>query len=243
MREVLGKRLRFGRDSDGWREIVGVVGHVKQSGLNEEGRAQIYRPWTQITAKWRADSTRVFDMIAKTSVDPMGLVGAIKREIRAIDKDQPIAQVQTLDDKLSDSIAPQRFTLLLLGLFAFIALSLASAGIYAVMSYAVTQRTHEIGVRMALGARQIDVLKLMVRQGMTLVVIGSAIGLAGAFATTRLMASLLFGVTPKDPVTFVVVTAVLARSGIARLLHPSAAGSESRSTGGAADTSDGIFDW
>ena len=208
-REVIGKRLRFGGDSDGWREIVGVVGHVKQSGLNEEGRAQIYRPWTQITPKWRADFMRATDMIVKTSVDPTSLIGAIKREIRVIDKDQPIAQVQTLDDKLSESIAPQRFTLLLLGLFALIALTLASAGIYAVMSYSVTQRTHEIGVRMALGARQFDVLKLIVRQGMILVVIGVTVGLAGAFATTRLMTSLLFDVTAKDPVTFAVVTGVL----------------------------------
>ena len=208
-REVLGKRLRFGGDTEGWREIVGVVGHVKQNSLNEDGRAQIYRPWTQITPKWKADLTRVTDMIVKTSVDPLSLIGAIKREIRLIDKDQPIAQVQTLDDKLSESVAPQRFTLMLLGIFALIALSLASAGIYGVMSYTVSQRTHEIGIRMALGARRRDVLKLMVRQGMSLVVIGVGLGLAGAFATTRLMASLLFNVTAKDPVTFSVVTVVL----------------------------------
>jgi len=209
-REVLGKRLRFGGDSEGWREIVGVVGHVKQSGLNEESRAQIYRPWTQITPKWKADFTRATDMIVKTSVDPGGVIAAIKREIRVVDKDQPIAQVQTLDDKLSESIAPQRFTLLLLTIFALIALLLASAGIYGVMSYAVSQRTREIGVRMALGARPLDILKLIVRQGMSVVVIGVGLGLAGAFATTRLMASLLFDVTAKDPVTFALVTAVLA---------------------------------
>ncbi|HVQ36977.1 MAG TPA: ABC transporter permease, partial [Pyrinomonadaceae bacterium] len=209
-REVLGKRLRFGGDNGGWREIVGVVGHVKQYGLNEEGRAQIYRPWTQITPEWKANLTRATDMIVKTSVDPVGLIGAIKREIQAIDKDQPIAQVQTLDDKLSESIAPQRLTLLLLGIFAVIALSLASAGIFGVMSYAVTQRTHEIGVRMALGAQPKDVLRLMVGQGMAVVVIGVGLGLAGAFVTTRLMTSLLFEVTAKDPITFAVVTIVLA---------------------------------
>ena len=148
-------------------------------------------------------------MIVKTSIEPYALVGAIKREIQAIDKDQPIAQVKTLDDKLSESIGPQRFTLLLLGIFALIALTLASAGIYGVMSYAVTQRTHEIGVRMALGAQRLDVLKLMVRQGMTAVVIGVGLGLAGAFATTRLMSSLLFDVNAKDPFTFAAVTAVL----------------------------------
>jgi putative ABC transport system permease protein len=208
-RDVLGRRLRFGGDSEGWREIVGVVGHVKQSGLNEESRPQIYRPWTQITPKWKADFTRATDMIVKTSVDPVGLVGTIKREIRAIDKDQPIAQVQTLDDKLSESVAPQQFTLLMLGIFALIALALASAGIFGVMSYTVTQRTHEIGVRMALGAQRFDVLSLMIRQGMSLVVIGVMLGLAGAFATTRLMTSLLFEVTATDPITFAVVTAIL----------------------------------
>jgi predicted permease len=209
-REVVGKRLRFIGDSEGWRQIVGVVGHVKHRGLTEEGGAQIYRPWTQIPQQFKASFTRANDMIVKTSVDPLGLIGAIKHQIRLIDKDQPIAQIQTLDDKLNDSVAPQRLTLLLLSIFAVIALSLASAGIFGVMSYAVTQRTHEIGVRMALGARQIDVLKLVVGNGMTVVLIGMVMGLAGAFATMRMMNSLLFEVTAKDPVTFAVVTVVLA---------------------------------
>ncbi len=208
-REVLGKRLRFTGDNEGWREIVGVVGHVKHSGLNEEDRPQIYRPLNQIPPKYWASYTRATDMLVKTSVDPLSLVSAIKKEIRLIDEAQPIAQVQTLDDKLSNSMAPQRLNLLLLGIFALIALSLASAGIYGVMSYAVTQRTHEIGVRMALGAQRRDVLKLIVRQGMSLLAIGIGFGLAGAFATTRLMDSLLFDVTARDPLTFVVVTAVL----------------------------------
>ena len=207
--DVLGKRVRFTTDNDGWRQIVGVVGHVKQTGLNEEGRPQIYRPLTQITATSKADFTRACDMLVKTSVDPLTLVAAIKREIRAIDAAQPIAQVETLDDKLSNSVSPQRLTSLLLGIFAVIALSLASAGIYGVMSYAVAQRTYEIGVRMALGAQRRDVLKLIVRQGMGLLLIGVVIGLAGAFTTTRLMTSLLFGVTPRDPLTFVIVTAAL----------------------------------
>ncbi len=207
-REVLGKRLRF-NERDGWLEIVGVVGHVKQSGLDEDGRAEIYRHWAQIPPTYKADFTRAMDMIVKTSVEPYSVVGAIKREIRVIDKGQPIAQVQTLDDKLSESVAPQRFTLLLLAIFALIALLLACAGIYGVMSYAVTQRTHEIGVRMALGARQLDVLKLMIRQGMGLVVIGLGLGLAGSFALTRVMRGMLFGVTPTDATTYVAVSGVL----------------------------------
>jgi putative ABC transport system permease protein len=210
LREVIGRRLRFDGDWEDWREIVGVVRHVKQNTLDENNRAQVYRPITQMTSPSRAAFARATDMIVKTSVEPYSLIGSIKKEIQAIDKDQPIAQLQTLDDKLSESIGPQRFTLLLLTIFALIALSLASAGIYGVMSYAVTHRTHEIGVRMALGAQQRDVLKLMVRQGMSLVVIGVVLGLAGALATTRLMTALLFEVTAKDPVTFAVVTAVLA---------------------------------
>jgi len=208
-REVIGKRLRFTGDTEGWREIVGVVGHVKHSGLNEQDRPEIYRPLNQIPSKYKAGYTRATDMLVKTSVNPLSLVGAIKKEIRLIDEAQPIAQVQTLDDKLSSSMAPQRLNLLLLGIFALIALSLASAGIYGVMSYAVTQRTHEIGVRMALGAQRRDVLKLIVRQGMGLLMIGIGFGLAGAFAATRLMNSLLFNVTARDPLTFGVVTLVL----------------------------------
>jgi len=212
--EVIGKRIRFTGDNDGWREIVGIVGHVKQTGLNEESRPQIYRPWTQLSPKYRSSYMRATDMLVKTSVAPDSLIGAIKREIRVIDKDQPIAQVQTLDDKLSETIAPQRFTLFLLGLFAFIALLLAAVGIYGVMAYAVTQQTQEIGVRMALGARPFDVLKLVVTQGLSLVVIGVVLGLAGAFAATRLMISLLFEVTPTDPISFVVVTLVLTVSAL-----------------------------
>lgn len=206
LREILGSRLKFGGDTDGWREIVGVVRHVKQESLTEESRPQIYRPWTQISAKWRAGMLRATDMIVKTSVEPYSLIGAIKQEIRAIDKDQPIAQVQTLGDKLSDSIAPQRFTLLLLSIFSVIALLLAAAGIFGVMSYAVSLRTHEIGIRLALGARLSDVLLLVVKSGMGLTITGIALGLAGAFALTRLMAGLLFGITPTDPLTLVCVS-------------------------------------
>jgi predicted permease len=207
--DAIGKRVRSNGDSAGWREIVGVVGHVKQNGFDEEGRAQIYRPLEQITPKWKANLMRACDMLVKSSVEPTTLIASIKREIQAIDKDQPIAQVATLESKVDLSVAPQRFTLLLLSLFAMIALSLASAGIYGVMSYVVTQRTQEIGIRMALGARAVDVLKLVLGKGMKLALLGVVIGLAGAFAVTRLMTSLLFGVTPTDTATFVLVPVVL----------------------------------
>ncbi|HXD34159.1 MAG TPA: ABC transporter permease [Pyrinomonadaceae bacterium] len=207
--EVLGKRVKLSGDDARWREIVGVVKHVKQNGFDEEGLAQVYRPAEQITPKWKANLRRAHDMLVKSSVEPTTLIEGIKREIQAIDKDQPIAQVATLESKVDLSVAPQRFTLLLLSVFAMIALSLASAGIYGVMSYVVTQRTQEIGIRMALGARAIDVLRLVLGKGMRLALLGVAIGLAGAFALTRLMTSLLFGVTPTDAVTFASVSVVL----------------------------------
>jgi putative ABC transport system permease protein len=207
--QILGKRLRLGGDGAGWRQIVGIVKHVKQNGFDEEGRAELYRPLEQITPKWKANLMRVNDMLVKSSVPPASLISAIKKEIQAIDRDQPIAQVATLESKVDTSISPQRFTLVLLGVFAGIALLLASAGIYGVMSYAVTQRTQEIGIRMALGAKTGDVLRLVVGNGMSLALLGVVAGLAGAYGLTRLLASLLFGVTPTDVTTFSVVTGVL----------------------------------
>ena len=139
----------------------------------------------------------------------MSLGGAVRREIQAIDPDQPVAAVRTMNDWIDLSVAGARYRTMLLGIFAGVALLLASTGIYGVMSYSVAQRTHEIGVRMALGARRWDVLKLVIRQGMLLVVIGVILGLFGAFALTRVMSSLVFGVTTKDPVTFAAVALVL----------------------------------
>jgi putative ABC transport system permease protein len=207
--EVIGKRVKLSSDDARWRAIVGVVKHVKQNSFDEEGLPQTYRPLEQITPKWKANLMRVNDMLVKSSVEPTSLVAAIKKEIQAIDKDQPLAQVATLESKVDLSVAPQRFTLLLLGVFAMIALALASAGIYGVMSYVVTQRTQEIGIRMALGASAKNVLGLVLSKGMKLALVGVAAGLAGAFALTRLMTSLLFGVTPTDAVTFALVPVVL----------------------------------
>ncbi|HEY6216219.1 MAG TPA: FtsX-like permease family protein, partial [Pyrinomonadaceae bacterium] len=149
------------------------------------------------------------NLVIRTQVDPLSIVGAVRNEVKALDPDQPIAAVKKMSDWVDSSVAEPRYRTTLLGMFAALAMILAATGIYGVMSYSVAQRTHEIGVHMALGARQRDVLKLMVQQGMLLTIVGVVLGLLGAFALTRVMASLLFEVTAKDPFTFAVVAALL----------------------------------
>jgi putative ABC transport system permease protein len=198
--EPLGKRLGHGPDR--WREVVGVVKDVKHFGLDADTPPTMYFPMRQVPA-------RGMNLVVRSSGDPSNLAPAVRTQVWVDDKNLAIANLTTMKDLVSSSITQQRFILLLLGCFAALALLLAAIGIYGVMSYAVTQRTHEIGIRMALGARRGDVLKLVVRNGITLALIGIAIGLVLAFALTRLMASLLFGVTPTDPMTFASVSAGL----------------------------------
>jgi putative ABC transport system permease protein len=198
--EPLGKRI--GRGPDGWREIVGVVKDVKHFGLDADTPPAMYMPMRQVPG-------RAMSLVVRTTGDPLSLAPSIRAQVWAGDRNLAIAKLGTMKDLVSASLIQQRFILFLLACFAALALLLAAVGIYGVMSYAVTQRTHEIGIRMALGASIGDVLKLIVRNGIALTLIGVAIGLALAFALTRLMTSLLFGVTPTDALTFAMVSAAL----------------------------------
>jgi putative ABC transport system permease protein len=195
--EPIGKRITFdgGEPNSDWYEIVGVVSDVKQYGLDQATPMQTYEPYTQQTYP-------VMTLVARASGDPTNLTAAIRNAVLELDKEQPVANVRTLDRILSTSTAQQRFSALLLGVFAAVAMSLAAVGIYGVLSYAVTQRTHEIGIRMALGAARGDVLRMVVGAGMRLALLGMAAGLAVAFGLTRLMSALLFGVSPTDPMIF-----------------------------------------
>ena len=203
--EAIGKRIRLGKLTSDfpWATIVGIVGDVRGFALDEPPLPTMYWPVAQIRA------TPSLAIVVRTESDPAALGPAVRDAIREIDQTQPIYDMQTLEQLVAKSLDQRRFTLTLMVLFGVIALVLSAIGIYGVMAFAVTQRTQEIGIRMALGASAIDVLKMVVGSGMFLAVIGVVVGLIGAFALTRLIASLLFGVSPTDLVTFALVTAGL----------------------------------
>lgn len=202
--DAIGKRLTLEdkpKEED-WITIVGVVGDTKPRELRGEAVAELYMPYDQQPEPGMSLMIRYLN-------ESSGVATAVRNEVLALDKNQPVYSIRTLDSVLSESVAGPRFRTLLLAVFAGVALVMAGVGIYGVISYAVSQRTQEIGIRMALGARAVDVLKLVVKVGMTLAVIGVAVGLVGAFALTRLLATLLFGVTPTDVATFAMVSAGL----------------------------------
>jgi len=185
------------------REIVGGVVDTKTGSLTTDGGAQIYVPHAQ-DAQWN-----FMGLVIRTAGDPAAFATTLRREVQALDKDQPIYNVRTLDDVVANSLGTRRVSMQLFAVFAAAALLLAALGIYGVMAYSVTQRTQEIGIRMALGAQKSDVLRLVIRQGMILTVIGVVVGIAGAFALSRLIANLLFGVAATDALTFVAISLLL----------------------------------
>jgi putative ABC transport system permease protein len=199
----VGKRISFGGQPPQWCEIVGVVSDVHHFGLSSDARPTLYLSNQQRPRNFMT-------LVMRTSGDPQSYVAAVRKEVQALDKNLAISSVQTMEQVVADSIAVPRFVLLLFGSFATVALLLAGLGIYGVMAYSVTQRTHEIGIRVALGAQRRNVLALVVGQGMKLAVIGLGIGLVASFGLTRLMSKLLFGISPTDPFTFAAIALLLA---------------------------------
>jgi putative ABC transport system permease protein len=202
--EAVGQRIKLGTDAKApVLTVQGVVGRVKMEGLSQDSkRVQGYFPFAQIPSGGMT-------VILKASGDPNQLIAAVRQQVKAIDPDQPIYSIRTMDEIRAESVASERLILTLLSIFACIALVLAIVGIYGVMSYSVTQRTHEIGIRMAIGAQPRDVFRMVIGQGMMLALIGVAIGLLLAFALTRLMTTMLFGVAPTDPATFAAIAVLL----------------------------------
>jgi putative ABC transport system permease protein len=205
--DPIGRRISTSRDKSGnriWDEVIGVVGDVRYRTLirNQNKDPDIYLPLFQ-------DPDRAIALAVRTEGDPSGLVSAIRGEVQSLDPNLPLFNVATMQQRMKSQTAGARFSTLLMGVFACVALLLAVVGIYGVMAYSVTQRTHEIGIRMALGASAGDVLKLVVGQGMTLALIGVGIGLVASFGLTWVMSSMLFGVSVTDPVTFIAISVVL----------------------------------
>ncbi|HKO60922.1 MAG TPA: ABC transporter permease [Pyrinomonadaceae bacterium] len=198
----LGKRFKLGDPADTeipWATVVGIAGDVRQMGVDEPVKAEMYFPYQQLAYE---SFYAPRDLAVRTSVDPLSLVTAIRNEIHQVDPNQPVSNVQTMADVLGAETASRELGMTLLTVFAGVALLLSTLGIYGVLAYFVVQHTQEIGVRMALGAQRGDILRMILKKGMSLTLIGVAIGLAGAFALTRLMANLLYGVSTTDPITY-----------------------------------------
>jgi putative ABC transport system permease protein len=205
--DPIGIRIDWARSNPHqWMTIIGVAGDVKHSGLNQPVDPAVYAPFSQNDEAWRKWMT----LVIRTRVPVAPLVEDVKKQVWSLDSQIPVSGIQSMDDLLAVSVAQERFNMLLLGSFAALAVALAGVGIYGMVAYRVNQRTHEIGVYMALGAQHRDVLRLVMKDGVKLGLLGIVLGLAGAIALTRVMVSLLFEVNPTDPATLVGVALLLA---------------------------------
>jgi putative ABC transport system permease protein len=203
--DPIGKRLKPGSTSSQtpWRTVIGVVKDVRQNDFIAEPKMQMYLSYRQ-TKNLVPNA-----LVIRTAVEPMSLATSVRNAIWSVDKDQPVSNIESMEQIVAAAVARQRFSMLLLAIFAGLALVLAAVGIYGVMSYSVTQQTHEIGIRIALGAKRGDVLKMTLAQGLKLVALGLGSGLIIAFVLTRVMASMLFGISATDPITFLSISFVL----------------------------------
>ena len=203
--DPIGRRLKPGSITSNtpWHEVIGIVKDVRQNDFIAAPKMQMYFTYRQL--KDLAPNA----LVVRTSIEPLSLAASVRDAIWSVDKDQTVADIDTMEHIVAEAVARQRFSMLLLGLFATLALLLASVGIYGVMSYSVAQRTHEIGIRIALGARRGDVLQMTIKQGLKLVGTGMIVGLAAAFLLTRVLQTLLFGISPTDPITFLGISLVL----------------------------------
>jgi predicted permease len=210
--DPIGKRINIGI-LESQPEIIGIAGHVKHWGLDSDAtatiQAQMYLPFMQIPDKLMPLVARGIEFVSRTQGPPGDVVPAIRATMAKLNSNEVIHGVQTMDEIVTASLANRRFSMILLGVFALLALVLSSIGIYGVISYLVGQRTHEIGIRMALGAQQYDVLRMVLGQGMRMALIGVGIGLAAAIGLTRLMSTMLFSVSATDPITLIGVSVLL----------------------------------
>jgi predicted permease len=206
----IGKNIKWGKGLP----VVGMVGNIKHKGLNAEPEPELYLPYMQYLG------TPLSSLVVRTDADPVSMVSAMRRTIRDFEPDQPTMNVKTMEQVAYDSLAQPRFYSLLLGIFASLAVILATAGVYSVMSYSVSQQQHEIGVRMALGARISQIVAEFVGQGLRCVAIGIAVGIVGAMILTRLLSTMLFEIKPTDPATYVAVSFFLLTVAIVALLIP-----------------------
>ena len=199
--DPVGHRIRIIDGS--WYSIIGIVSSTRHLPLTTEPFGEFF-----VSCLQQPDSSMT--LIVRATSDPASLAGAVRSKVQEVDRDQPVYDVATMQERFSQAVAPQRFNALVLGIFAGVALILAGVGVYGVMAYSVARRTHEIGIRRALGAQQQDVMRLVLRRGAALALVGITLGLVGALALTRFLSSLLYGVTVRDPLTFVAVSLILA---------------------------------
>jgi predicted permease len=221
--DPIGKRLHLNNGADQVAEIVGVVGHVKQWSLDNDQKeslqAQLYTPLMQLPDKAMAQSVSGIGVLVR-SLNSASVFDSIRRSSRQMSSQQVVFGAQSMQEIIANSLSERRFSMILLGIFASVALLLASVGIYGVISYVVGQRTQEIGVRIAVGAQRSEVLRLVLHQGLTMAALGAAVGLAAALPLTRLMHHLLFSISAVDPLTYVCVVALLLGVSIAACWMP-----------------------